>query len=248
MKKQTTQRIGILLILIGGMCFLAIGGFSIWADLEAAIFNMVRRSSEAIPTLKCPSVITPDEIGIVSASFSNPSERNVSPLIRTNVTDGYVTLMREYNTRLIIAPGETERVEIRVDAEDAAYNRLILVRMHQFGYGPYRYRHASCGIVVIDIPILTGSQFVVFVTSLGLLFSALGIYLYILGSKTLKREKQTILNQFLVYIFITLLIAIVGLSGWWLLGILLVSFGLILCIVLISQKILEGKNKKIYGN
>ena len=248
MKEQSTQRMSILLIIIGGLCFIAIGGMAIWADIEAAIFDMARRSSESIPTLKCPAVITTDEIAIVSASFSNPTERDATPLIRTRVTDGYVTLKREYNTRLMLEPGETEIVEIRVDAEDAAYNRLILIRMHQFGYGPFRYRNASCGILILNIPLLTGTQFVVLILVLGGLISALGIYFWIMLTKPGKRDDNSSLHKLLLFICIALLIAISGLFGWWLLGIILFTFWTILGVVLISQRLLESKNNKIIGN
>jgi hypothetical protein len=241
MKIKVQKSIGITLIIIGAICFILIGSLSIWADLEATLFNSAMRSDKRLTSLKCPSFITEEEIGIISATFHNSSDKPISPLIRTYVTDGYVILMREKVDRLDIAPGETASVEVEVTADNAVYNRLVLARMHQFAYGPLSYRNASCGIYVLNIKTITGNQFIAITATLGLFLSAIGVWLWVKHSRPIIWDQLTKFHQILAFVLISMLISIVGLLSWWLLGVLLFVFWVLLVVGLISQAILSSK-------
>jgi len=41
MKKQSLEYIFLILISLGALCFVLIGGLSIWADLEASLFGLI---------------------------------------------------------------------------------------------------------------------------------------------------------------------------------------------------------------
>jgi len=248
MKRQTQQHIGIFLIILGVLCFILIGVLSIWADLEASLFNSARRSQESLTSLKCPSIISSGESGIISASFMNPSERTIKPKIQTFVSDGYVILMQEQVNTLTIEPRETKVVEVEVSPENAVYNRIILVRMHQFAYRPLPYRNASCGIYVIDLPFLTGRQFIILSFGSGVLLSGLGILLWGLSSRPIVWDRMTKLKQLLVFILLAILISIIGLLSLWLLGLLLFVFWLLFAIGLLSQAALSAKKSSKNNN
>lgn len=242
MKKQIQKFIFISLISLGALCFILIGSLSIWADLEASLFNSARRTTERLSTLNCPSMITKDEVGIISASFTNTSEKDINPKIQTFISDGYVILMQEQVDRPLIAPGETKTIEVEVAADNAVYNRLILIRMHQFSYGPLPYRNASCGIFVVNIPSLTGSQFVILMVMLGLLLSLGGIGLWVRNLKPIVWDQLTTLHGMIILVFLALLILIAGLAGWWIFGIFLIVLLLLFIVGLISQKIISTNN------
>ena len=240
MKKQTQKISAIILIVIGVIFFILIGGLSIWADLEASLFNSAKRSREPLPSLNCPSIISSDETGVVSASFSNPSDRIINPKIQTFISDGFVILMQEKVDILEIEPGETESIEIKVTAANAVYNRIILVRMHQFAYGPLPYRNASCGIFVINIPFLTGTQFIYLSMALGTLFSGAGIILWGLNSRPIVWDKLTNLKWIIAFVLLSILIAIIGLLSIWLLGVFLFVLWILLAIGLVSKAVLDS--------
>jgi hypothetical protein len=241
MKKQAQSKIAIFLIIISGLLFALIGGLAIWADVEALLFNSARRSTERLSSLRCPSFITAEETGIISASFTNPSERTINPLIRTYVTDGFVILMQETEEKLELSPGETETVEIKVTASNAAFNRLILARMHQLSYGPLPYRNASCGIFVIDIPIFTGKQIVFLASVIAIIASLMGFWLWIDSNKPIVWDRLTNLYQLAAWVLLGAAIFIVGLLSLWLPGVLMIVVWLLLGIGLITQKILSSK-------
>jgi len=246
MKKRIQQFFFISLISLGAMCFILIGGLSIWADLEASLFNSARRTTERLSTLNCPSIITKDEVGIISSSFTNTSEKDIDPKIQTFISDSYVVLMQEQVDRLLIAPGETKTIEVKVAADNAVYNRLILIRMHQFSYGPLPYRNASCGIFVLNIPLLTGSQFITLMVVLGLLLSLGGIGLWLLNLKPIVWDRLTTMHEMIILVFFALLILIAGLASWWIFGVFLIVIWLLLVVGIISQKVLstnDGSNQ-----
>lgn len=245
MKKQIQQIISLLLIIFGVFFFILIGGLSIWADLEASLFNSARRSTESLSSLNCPSIISSNETGIVSASFSNPSDRIINPKIQTFVSDGYVILMQEQVDRLVIEPGGTKSVDVEVSAANAVYERIILVRMHQFAYRPLPYRNASCGIYVIDISFLTGRQFITLGLGLGALFSGAGLLLWGLSSRPIVWDRLTRFHQLIALILLSIFICIVGILSFWLLGVLLFVLWILLAVGLIGQAVLTSeKNKK----
>lgn len=247
MKKQTLKITATILIIIGVTFFILIGGLSIWADLEASLFNSARRSSEPISSLNCPSIISSNETGVVSASFSNPSDRLINPKIQTFISDGFVILMQEKIDRPEIEPGETKFVEVEVTAANAVYNRIILVRMHQFSYGPLPYRNASCGIFVINIPFLTGMQFIYLSLVLGTLFSGAGIILWGLSTRPLVWDKLTNIKWLIAFVLLSLMIAIIGLWSLWLLGVFLFVVWILLTIGLVSKAVMESdkQNKNV---
>lgn len=248
MKKKFQKIIGLTLIIMGVLFFVIIGSLTIWADLEASLFNSAMRSSEPLTSLNCPSIISSNESGIVSASFSNTSDRIINPKIQTFISDGYVILMQEKIDRLEIEPGGTKSVEVEVTAANAVYNRIILVRMHQFAYGPLPYRNASCGILVINIPFLTGRQFILTFLGFGVIFSGLGLLLWILSAGPFERTGISKPALMIALILIALSISITGLLSWWLLGMLLFVLWFLLAISLICQGVLatnknQNKNK-----
>lgn len=249
MKRQSQKIISTILIIIGVLFFILIGGLSIWADLEASLFNSARRSTTPLSSLNCPSFISSTETGTVSASFNNPSNRIIKPKIQTFVSDGYVILMREKVDRLELEPGETESVEIEVSAVNAVYNRIILVRMHQFAYRPLPYRNASCGIYVVDLPFLTGIQFIYLGLGLGTIFSGVGIVLWGFSSRPIVWDRLTNLQWMIAFILLSILISIIGLVSLWLLGVFLFVLWILLAIGLVSKAVLESDKKtKNVGN
>jgi len=151
--------------------------------------------------------------------------------------------MEEQIDTLIIAPGETESVEVKVTADNAVYNRLILARMHQFNYGPLPYRNASCGIFVLGISFMTGSQFITLTVVTGLILSLGGIALWLVSFKPIVWDRLTTLHEMIVLVCLALLIMIAGLTSRWIFGIFLIVIWLLLVIGIISQKVLSSNNR-----
>ncbi len=224
MNKKVLRTIGMITLIIGALSFFIIGVLSIWGDIEASFFNNTLQSSERLTTLKCPSVIMKDEIATISANFHNPTDKPIELEIRTYITDGFVTLMTEYITDVPLQPEETKIVKWPISSDDAAYDRVVMARVHMMKEYPLPYRDAACGVVVVNLPFIdSGRAFVTLVLSLGGVFSVGGILLWSLNSKPLVPLAWRRFRIFKAQIFVAvtaLAVALSGLSGLWFLGVL----------------------------
>ena len=221
MTKKIRRIIGVSALIIGTLIFIYLGAISVWGEIEASFFNAMLRSDEPLDALRCPTVITTNEIGAVYGEFYNSFDRTAEMEIRTYISDGYVTLMNEVINNFTLPPGETEIVKVQFTADDAAYDRLVMVRMHQMKRRPFPYRNASCGIVVVNLPFLTGSQFLIAMISLGVALSAGGISLWALNARPIVWRRRRAFWAMVIFSITALIITITSLLDQWLLAIIL---------------------------
>lgn len=221
MDKKSSRTIGFVLFLVGTLLLIYIGVLSTWGEVEATFFNSALRSDEPLDTLSCPAVITPNETSYVSASFFNPADKPIELEIRTYVTEGFVTLMTEYITEVPLEPQETKFIQIPIFPENAAYNRFVMVRMHQMKQVPLPYMNASCGVVLVNVPLLTGTQFIIFIISFGLILSTLGITLWGRNSRPLIWLRLRKFQAMIIFTVAALVFAIIALLNYWFFAIIL---------------------------
>jgi len=226
---------GIVLLILGILLLVYLGVITMWGEIEASFFNSGLRSDEPLRSLNCPAVITPSETAYVSGAFDNPSDRVVDMEIRTYVSAGFVTLMNEYITNFTLEPGESKRVEVPVSAEEAAYDRIVMVRMHQMKRVPFPYMNAACGIVVVNLRGLNGSQFVALSLGLGALLSAGGIALWAFNAKPIVWDRLKIFRAMIFLSLTALSIPISSLLNFWGLSILLLVIWIFMAVGMIWQ-------------
>jgi hypothetical protein len=155
-QNKSVRNLSIILYAIGFVAGLWLAGVTIWANMEASLFDAAMQSDETLDTLRCPALLSVTETGLVRATFHNGSERPLNFFVRANISNGYVTLMRQNNARLPLAPGESQELTWAVEAADAAYGRFVLVRVNVLRNPAYPTRDASCGIYLLPLPWLTG--------------------------------------------------------------------------------------------
>jgi hypothetical protein len=241
MKKQAFKTIGLILLITGNLLFAFLGIISMWGDIEASVFNAAIRSEIPLSALRCPVIITPNDNAAVSARIHNPSDRELEMKIRTYVSDGYVILMKEIFTYFTLGPGETETVYVPIYVEDAAYDTVVLVRMHQLSRGPLPYMNASCGVIVFNIPYFTGTQLLILIISLGLIFCAAGIILLVRDAKLKLINPLETYKFFIFFTGLSSLILITGLLGLWALTLGLTIIWLLLGVGKLGQEALKEK-------
>jgi hypothetical protein len=221
MEKKTFRATGIVLMVIGALIFVYLGLLSVWGEVEATFFDAALRSDEPLRTLKCPALITAKDSASISGRFNNPTDKPIELEIRTYITEGYVTLMNEFIKDISIQPGETGVVEIPIFPEDAAYGRIIMVRMHQMKEVPLPYLNASCGVIVINTSLLTGTQYLILMIALGVIMTAGGITLWASQSKPLVQYNLSVLKTLIIFAFGSLMILVTGLLDWWIVSIII---------------------------
>jgi hypothetical protein len=199
--------------LVFGMTFLSL---YVWANIEASLFTPAISGDENLRSLQCPMVITEDEVAVIRATLDNPLDRDINRLARVHISEGMVTLMRQVNTQVELAPGETRTVEWEAYPEDAAFERLILVRAYIFRTAPLPAQSASCGILVINAPLLSGNQ-IALITAIGSFIGmGVGSYVWMASSRSFRESKQRHLAVGMVWLFIFMTIGIaLSFFGMW---------------------------------
>jgi hypothetical protein len=240
--KRFIRTPSVFIFAVGIILGTALSGIVVWGDLEASLFDASIRGDATLTTLRCPVMMTAKEIGTASATFENPLERPVTFTIRAHISRGYVTLMREINSKLSLAPGETQTLEWTVTPDDAAYGRLILLRVRLSAKYPLPARDASCGILVVDLPYLSGNQVTAFTLAASLLSMVVGASLWVATNRPLRGLPRQVTRAMGVLAGSVLLAMLLGLLGNWLLGALLLVITLLLGVTIIGYFVNRSGN------
>jgi hypothetical protein len=207
---------------------MALSAIAVWGDLEASLFDSAIRGKEGLKTLKCPVMMTTSEERVVSVALTNSLDRPITYTVRAHISQGLVSLMREVNFKLPLAPGETQSLQWLVTPDDAAYGRVILVRVRHPGIYPLPSRDASCGIVVVDLPGLSGGQVFALALAASVLGLAGGLGLWAVASRPLNKKERDVLRAMGVSAVCVLAGVAVGFMGWWLVGLLMLVVNVLL--------------------
>lgn len=157
-EKRISNTIYLLVFSLGVLIAVALVGASALAEYEAVLFDSGARADERLSMLYCPALISSRETSGVSISLSNPSEYEVNPVVKARISSGSALFIREEVQQVFMKPGERQTLRWPITAEDAAYHRLILVRIMVNRSYPLSSRTATCGIVLLDFAGLTGIQ------------------------------------------------------------------------------------------
>jgi len=239
---RTLRIAGILLFSFGVIVGMALIAVTIWADLEASFFdaNLASRGGEHLKTLRCPILMTSSEIGTATVTLENTAQKPVELRLRAHITEGHITLMREVNATVPLEPGEKDTVEFLLTSDDVTYNWLILVRALQFRYYPLPSRQAACGVFVVDLSFLTGSQLLALTIGVAFLSLVGGIALWSAGNWPLNRRSLATARTMGALAASVLIGFIVAVSGSWLVGTLLFAINLLLIFEIVRHAMDRG--------
>ncbi len=235
------RRLGVVLYALGVLLTISLAATAIVGDMEASLFDTAIRAEQPLRSMRCPVLITPDQVGRISASFENTGQRPVERAIRAHITQGFVTLYREENVRLPLQPGERQRLTWEVTADDAAFGRsIILARISTLRQAPMPSQSQSCGIVVLNIPWVSGTAVTVLWLGLGLLGMAGGGWLWRRASLPLTARRRSAAGAMLAVGALAAGSLLAGLAGLWTLGVILLAVFILLLIAIASQAILDS--------
>ncbi len=228
---------GILLFVFGLLAGMTLWGVNVWADLEASLFDSAVAAEAISNDLRCPQFITPSEFGRVSIRLHNPTDRVLRQGVRARISNGFITYMRQESALLELQPRETRQMEWFVSPEDAAWDRLVLVRINLLRSFPLPSRTATCGIIVLNLPLVSGSQ----ITWVAAAFSLAGV----LGGWQLWRRANQPLSAWqrnfstLLAAWIVILIAgnLLAFLGLWIPAGVLFLFSLIFLLLSIAYSL-----------
>ncbi|MBN2386331.1 MAG: hypothetical protein JXB85_04875 [Anaerolineales bacterium] len=233
--KKSLRFISVLLFSIGTLLGVGFFGATTWADVESTFYGFARYGKRATTALHCPLVVTTQEIGTITFGLHNSSERSIQPTVRFQASSEGV--FRDESTSLPLEPGETGHLQWEVSSENVDLERFIFAKVFTFASYPLTDVEQTCGILVLDLPILNGQQ--VTILTLVVSFACLsgGIALWIRANSPL-REKSLDTARAMGTLLVTIIVGLVSiLLAWWLLGILTFMVAILLIGVIIANTI-----------
>jgi len=238
-KKVIISTISIVFFIVGVVLGMGLLAITIWGDLEASNFDNSIGYEENIEVLDCPVLITSSEKGKVSAVFSNPHIRPIDRRIRVHISSGHLTLMREENNSLQLEPGDSEELSWEILPEDAAFGQIIMVRVTTFRSNPLPSQSSSCGIVVLDMPNVSGKLIFTTASIASGLFLLLGAGVFALNQKPL-RDKPLRITQGMFFMILVLGLGLtVSIFGSWIIGLVLLVVAVLLMFTLPVSAMLQ---------
>ena len=216
----------------------AVGMFLIlvaaWADMESSAYGFARLANAGLSGLHCPVLMTPHETGTISLNISNPTDNQISPSIKTMISTPQ--LPQEFLENIKLTPGESKKLEWRVDSENIDLGRFIFAKVLLFSAYPVASRETTCGIFIVDLP-GTGQMIMPVLIVLSLIGIGGGMYLvnrYRASSAWLAKHMGSL--AFLTVVVILGLI--LSFVGGWVLSMIVLVIGLLMITILLSSLLL----------
>jgi hypothetical protein len=233
MKKSLLRILSIIFLALGVLAGMILFTASTWADVESVFYGFNRYGNKVTTVMHCPMLITSQETGTLTATFKNPSDQRTRPTVRFQASN--TGLFRTETTRLSMEPGQSQTVEWTVTSADMVLNRLIFAKIYTYASYPLEDIEQTCGILVIDLPGLSGGQITAAFIALGLLGMGLGCLLWWLAGRPLKFRQLEAMRAMLTLSAVVILGMLSAIFSWWPLGILLTALALILTGVIIGS-------------
>jgi hypothetical protein len=171
------------LYLLGLVLMLAVAGITIAPEIEVMFFDRALVTEGPLRTLRCPPAVTPHEEAVITATFTNNEEREMRFRAQARLSYYSAVVFEEVNHLVELAPGETKVVRWSLEPESAAFGRMLLASVHISRRPGAPPLHRSCGVMVLNLPFFTGTQYVVGMAVGGLLALAASGFVWLDGAR-----------------------------------------------------------------
>lgn len=209
-KQQSTRRFaGILIFVLGILLGTGLAGINVWESVEADSYGFTRLSNEHLDGLTCPHLLTRSEIGTIRLAVNNFTKQKINPIIRIDMSTPSVPSSERI--QLSIEPGQTEHLKRTVSAENIDLHYFIFVQVYRYPTYGVSLAQASCGILVLDTPLIGGGVLYALWFAASLIGIIAGLWLW---ETSLTRDEQITMFQ------------VRALRAWAIivLGVILISF------------------------
>jgi hypothetical protein len=230
---------GLVSYALGVTIGLLLLGISAWADMESTFYGFARLANAGLDGFSCPVLMTGDETRTISLQISNPTDRRISPSVRTEISTP--ALPQQFVETFRLEPGETRKLEWPVGPENRDLQRFIFAKTLLYSSHPLPSQETSCGIFVVDLP---GSGQVILLTLVGLSLLGMGWGTYQMNKF---RSSNAWLGKHGGSILFTAFIIIVGLVfsflGGWVPGLLILLVAILMIVILLSSLVLSERRR-----
>ena len=230
MQIKSKHIIGSIVFFLGIFLGLALAIAAIWADFEGLSYYYTGATYGQFNGLHCPILMTRSETGTITATFNNPGNQIYEPYYQMEIGG---LLPRNFEDQLSIPPHTTKSVQWTVDAHDIDLGFFIFAKLDTLPDAIYPSREATCGIVVLNIPGLSGNQIFGLLLVLSLLGISIGSMLWENANEPLTGKELNQKNAMQALAILVLLTMFTGFMGWWGPGILLCAMTLLFMVVML---------------
>ena len=237
--KKPVSVLSVILFGIGVVMGLVFAAFLIWANVEASLFDPDLMGDASLD-LHCPLVLNADETGTVYASFTNNATWDVNLIIQADISETYLSMFRHERVILKLAPGESQEVRWTVSASDKVYGRFVFVKAANNRQMPIPGRVATCGIVIVNIPFLTGAEMVVIAIGLTVILIAVGMVLWYRCNHPLRGKGRDVMRAMTWLAVVVGVAVLCGIFGAWLPGVVAFVISLLLIAEVIRHYVEVG--------
>jgi len=168
--------LGKLLFATGILASTLLAGGLTWAGLEAAFYGFPRYTNERFDGLVCPPLMTRGETGLVRVTVRNPSAREISPIITLNISAP--GLPETKKAQVVVAAGQEQHLAWILAPANIDRRYFIFVKANRSPSHPLPNAEATCGTLVLDVPIMHGNQVLGLWLALSLIPTPLGLWVW----------------------------------------------------------------------
>lgn len=224
--------LGILIFILGILCATSLTVALTWASLEAAFYGFQLTGSDTrLGGLSCPRLMTPHETGIISVSFTNSTQKDLSPIIRIDVSTPFTADSGE--EQINILPGKTGQVTRKITADNIDLDFFIFAKASTYNSYPLPTSEATCGTLILDIPFLNGALIFGLWLGLSLLLIPLGLWQWNTASRS---DNHRLQNAARALALVNLLGLLISLQGQWLPALPFLAITFLLAMVILGIK------------
>lgn len=156
MQSKLAGRLGALLIVLGAALAITVAIAASWADFEGLSYFATGAGYDRFEGMACPSVMSLAEEGTVRAVFDNPTNNNIRPNYRVEISG--TSASRKLEGSVAVSPHSQQAVSWAVSKQDVDLGNLVLVRLVVLPVSTYATREATCGILTLDTGSIPGRR------------------------------------------------------------------------------------------
>lgn len=228
--KMPTPILPILLFAVGVVIGLALAILGTWPDFEASSYEFARNTNTPLNGLRCPIILNRNEMGTVSLTVSNTTDKLLTPSVKTQISTRDDP--NSFLESLRLAAGESKKLEWSIGPANVDLHYFIFVKALVYASYPIPNREATCGTFIMDLP-LGGTAFLILMVTLSL--TGMGSGFYILNRINQRTERAEMNLRPMYFLAVLVLLALtVSFMGWWIQSIVVIVIAILTAVVLLN--------------
>ena len=233
MKSDARRTWGTVVFVLSLLLGLALAIVVLWGDFEATSYFNSGAGYAPFAGLNCPALMSPSEVATLSATFDNPSDREIQPYYEVEISGAAAS--RRLEGQLQIPAHSSKTVSWTVDANDIDLGYFVMAKIDVLPFAGNPARESTCGMVVLNLIGMPGGQIQGWGLGLSLVGMVLGLELSEAGTEANDRKRRSIQNGLRAAGVAVLLALLTALTGSWVISLILCAITILLLLILLRM-------------